>query len=489
MPTRFKTIEGAYLTVYLSMVFGIILSLLLALIEGAAIGAVRAQSELVADLGLDSAFAEYNREILNQYGLFFIDTSYGTISGGTGMVEAHISDYMSYNMNPSKDKTFLTGSTLLKLKNPYLEITGIAYATDDDCMVWKSQAVSYMKEVYGGDIISTVKDNLDTVKSKELTEKDVLNEINGKKGTFEDDLTDEEITDYSGETEEGYSYDGITSLLGSFVGDKLLALVIPKDATVSEAVADTGPYIAQRIASGSVNKGTGLHDGAYEASSYADELIYGEYLMKMCGNYDTPKDDGKLKYQIEYILYGKSSDADNLKACIERLFAVRAAANLTSISGDEAKKAEVRLAATAICGLLAVPEFAEALNYIVLCLWSLAEAVSDVNILLDGGKIPLLKSSSQWNVGLKSVFKGEMTGGTKRSEGLTYDQYLRVFLGIMDSGTKLERSLDVVEMDIRNTEGNENFRIDGCADYLDVSFGFEDAAGHSFLMERSMCYE
>ena len=66
MQTRYN----AYLTVYLSLVFGIILSLLFVFIEGAAIGAVRAQAELVADLGLDSVFAEYNREILNQYDLF-----------------------------------------------------------------------------------------------------------------------------------------------------------------------------------------------------------------------------------------------------------------------------------------------------------------------------------------------------------------------------------------------------------------------------------
>ena len=62
MQTRFN----AYLTVYLSLIFGIVLSLLFVLIEGAAICATRAQAELVADLGLDSVFAEYNRELLEQ---------------------------------------------------------------------------------------------------------------------------------------------------------------------------------------------------------------------------------------------------------------------------------------------------------------------------------------------------------------------------------------------------------------------------------------
>ena len=84
-----KPAEGAYLTIYLSLTFGIVLSLLLALIEGATIGAVRAQAELVADLGMDSIFAEYHRELLNQYELFFIDSSYGGSNGGIGKTETH----------------------------------------------------------------------------------------------------------------------------------------------------------------------------------------------------------------------------------------------------------------------------------------------------------------------------------------------------------------------------------------------------------------
>ena len=71
-----------YLTVYLSLVFAIVLSLLLTLIEGAAVGATRLQAELAADLGLDSVFAEYHRELMKQYGVSYIDDSYGNEKGG-----------------------------------------------------------------------------------------------------------------------------------------------------------------------------------------------------------------------------------------------------------------------------------------------------------------------------------------------------------------------------------------------------------------------
>ena len=139
--------ENGYLTVYLSLVFAIILSLLLALVEGAAMGAARLQAELVADLGIDSVFAEYHRELFSQYGLLFIDDSYGTSKGSISKIEKHLTDYMSYNMNPKKGILIPPGSNWIGLENIYLEIEEAALATDDAGAVWKAQAVDYVKKV------------------------------------------------------------------------------------------------------------------------------------------------------------------------------------------------------------------------------------------------------------------------------------------------------------------------------------------------------
>ncbi|MDE7476563.1 MAG: hypothetical protein K2M91_01200, partial [Lachnospiraceae bacterium] len=349
-----QTKYNAYLTVYLSLIFGIVLSLLFVFVEGAAIGAVRAQAELVADLGLDSVFAEYNREILNQYELFFIDSSYGGVNGGTGMVEKHMSDYMAYNMNPEKDLTMIGENTFLKLSNPYLELSEVSYASDDHCMVWKAQAVNYMKAVYGGDIISKVQEHMDTVKSSHLNDKDVAGEIAAQKQEFEEALAEKDIVEFGTESEEGYSYQKVSGVFDSVVGEGLLMLVLPAGKTVSGAVMDAGPYFSARKKSGKINKGIGLHKGVDRPDKLTDELIYGEYLMKMCGNYIEPKDEGLLKYQMEYILYGFNSDAGNLRRSVEMLFALRSAANLAYIYTDSAKQPEVGLVAAIICTLLCV---------------------------------------------------------------------------------------------------------------------------------------
>lgn len=77
----------------------------------------------------------------------------------------------------------------------------------------------------------------------------------------------------------------------------------------------------------------------------------------------------------------------------------------------------------------------------------------------------------------------------KKEEGLSYQAYLRVLLGLMNKQKKIVRSLDIVEMDVRGTDGNKYFRIDQCIDFIKVKFGFMDASGHDFVFEKKMCYE
>lgn len=481
--------ETAYLTVYLSLVFGIVLSLFLALIEGAAIGAARTQAELAADLGLDSVFAEYHREILDQYELFFIDSSYGSTSGGIGMTEKHLSDYLAKNMDPDKGIDVYGATTYLKLTNPYLEIREVSYASDNYGAVWKAQAVAYMKAVYGGDIINTVKDHIETVKKNEMDTRDVASELKKQKEEFEKALEEKEIIELDTETSDGNSYTKVSKLVDKLISGTFLKLVIPSSEKLSQASVRTNDYYSGRVRAGKVNSGVGLHEGAFGAGGLADELIYGEYLMKVCGNYHNQKEDSVLKYQIEYILYGLSSDASNLSACLATLFAVRSAGNLIAIYSNSGMKAQAEAVSEILCCLIACPELTPVLKNILLGVWALAESVADIKNLLDGGKVPLIKKEGQWSLSLSGVLSGNFFGSGKKEEGLSYQAYLRVLLGLMNQQKKVARSLDIVEMDIRETEGNRYFRIDQCIDYMKVNFGFADAAGHDFVFEKMMCYE
>ena len=79
-----------YITVFLSLSLTLILSLVFTVIEGARISAIRMKFECVADIGMNSVLAEYNRELLSQYDLLFVDTSYGSGTPSIANAEEHL---------------------------------------------------------------------------------------------------------------------------------------------------------------------------------------------------------------------------------------------------------------------------------------------------------------------------------------------------------------------------------------------------------------
>lgn len=93
-----KQSTPGYMTVYLALVMGILLSLILAVLTAVRISTIRMYIECCADMALDSALAEYHREMLDQYDLFFIDTAYQTGDPSYHRTEEHIFRYMERNL-------------------------------------------------------------------------------------------------------------------------------------------------------------------------------------------------------------------------------------------------------------------------------------------------------------------------------------------------------------------------------------------------------
>ena len=98
-----KQSTPGYMTVYLALVMGILLSLILAVLTAVRISTIRMYIECCADMALDSALAEYHREMLDQYDLFFIDTAYQTGDPSYHRTEEHIFRYMERNLRPQEE--------------------------------------------------------------------------------------------------------------------------------------------------------------------------------------------------------------------------------------------------------------------------------------------------------------------------------------------------------------------------------------------------
>ena len=118
----------------------------------------------------------------------------------------------------------------------------------------------------------------------------------------------------------------------------------------------------------------------------------------------------------------------------------------------------------------------------ILFAWTYAESVKDVRILLDGNKIPVLKSAETWSTPLYKLafFHNYLDDYGVKEEGVCYEDYLRFFLYQQSEKEILYRFMDVCEMDIRMTKGNEYFQMDGCISAVKATANVSSGYGNGY---------
>lgn len=123
--------------------------------------------------------------------------------------------------------------------------------------------------------------------------------------------------------------------------------------------------------------------------------------------------------------------------------------------------------------------------------WSYAESVKDIRILLDGNKVPVLKTEETWNTPLSKLvsFSSCLNEYKVIEEGICYEDYLRFFLYKQPEKELLRRFMDICEMDIRVTEGNEYFQMDGCVSGVKAKANVSSGYGNGYEITRTYRYE
>ena len=476
----------------MALSLAVLLSLFLAILEGVRSNTVFLEAELIADIGLDSVLAEYHRELLEQYNLFFIDTSYGTAQPSVETVSRHLENYVEQNC---KTEEVLLGEwfyrDFLSLEADNVRISRVATAVDAKGHIFRKRAADAIRDDIGMTYLQKMMDWLNTVENYSLNERDLEQE---KK------LLDQEIS----------SYDGSERLAGDDwvsveVEDPTRPLEMQKSRGILQLVLDTekmsalsgigvkqNNLISARYAQGLVNQGNWNLE---EQESLWDRLLFYEYVSRYCGCYAQPKEEGLLRYQIEYVIAGKNNDLDNLKSVVNRLTALRGAANALYLFADQSKCAQADAAAWAASGLMLLPEIQPLIKGAILLGWAYAESLYDVRCLLAGEKVPLLKTKETWHYDISCVLEGllDLDGGASTEtedggQGLNYGEYLRILLALTPIQEETFRVMDVVEMDIRQTSGNQFFRMDGCIDRLEAVIGIRSTYGYSANLTRRKAY-
>lgn len=472
--------KRGYMTVFLALSLTLILSLVFTVIEGARISAIRMKFECVADIGMNSVLAEYHRELLEQYDLLFVDTSYGGGQASVSNTEAHLRSYIQKNLQTDGIGSIWGTRDFLAMNINDVEIDRYSIASDEQGAVLKRQVTDYMSDYPMGALLDKISAGVDELNLLGLDTRDVA----GERQQYERRI--EEIGLPEKEVEEGVyeevPLDNPADIANATRSSGVLNLVLDDPSQVSSVKVNTEDYISHR----SIRQGTGLCEEAVEVSGEANELVFEAYLFEKCGYYGQELDKSLLKYQIEYILAGEDTDWKNLEQTAKRLLRWREVANVIYILSDSSKIAEAEAMALALTAVALCPELAEPVKYTILFAWAYVESLQDVKTLLAGGRVPIMKTASDWKTGINSIkdVRGSLSEDTG-GNGLNYKEYLQIMLFLQNSHDRTYRAMDIMEMDIRKTPGNGRFCLDGCFDTYQTKLSVSSRFGYSYEMTRS----
>lgn len=450
--------KKGYLTVYLSLSLSLILSFILTFIEGARISVIRMEAECVADIGMNSVLAEFHRELLEQYDLLFVDMSYGTKSYRAENPAEHLRAYMQGNFT-SSSKSIWPRKDWLSLSVDKAAVKELSIASDEGGKVMKRQAVEYMRNASIEGIFANIIGQAEEVENLELDTRDIAGERNRIQSQI--DAMQWPSKGEDGEPED-VELDNPADKINEFRGNFVLHKILGNKADISETVIQTEDYVSHR----EKIRGIGIRPGFPDPEGRTDDLLFDCYLFDKCGWYGKELEKSFMKYQIEYIIAGKNSDRKNLESVVKRLIRWREAVNVIYIFSDTEKCAEAEALAYTLTAVLQIPELAKLVEYSILFAWAYVESLTDVKCLLNGGRIPFMKTADDWKTSIWNIvsFAGNIPDRESAGHGLVYQDYLRIMLYLEESQTKNMRTMDIMEMDIRMTEGNSNFRIDACFD-------------------------
>ena len=489
-------IKRGSITVFLAMILCLMLTLVCTSLESVRMAAARTQILNGMDIGLYSLFGQYDKTILKDYDLLLLDGSCGSEMLDMASVYDIFESYMKPVLKQNSQKLSIEQGGFLAYR----------LVTDNDGEVFYQQVVNSMKETLGSQgvqlLVQRMKDREDSTGNAEAIGNNVEN--NHSLENYDTEMDDavresEELLrqQENNQPEEGggasdfgdgYQVANVENPIPAIKRIRkmgILELVLPTGRGCSENRTEISELLSGR------EKEQGMAmDITDTDSSYTSQIIYQQYLMKKLGNYLNPS-GGDLRYQAEYVLNGKNNDRENLTAVAKKLLLIREGINFSSLAADSVKRSQIQALALAISSGFLVPPAAPVIEGALLLCWSFAESILDVRQLFDGGKVPLIKSGSDWQISLGNLAQlpeGLDSMRRQYSDGLNYEDYLQIMMLSMNKTRKIQRGMDMIELEIRTAAGREEFCLDHCIVALEVSVDVKANKRKTFTTVRQYQY-
>ena len=483
-----------YLTLYMALMLSVILPLIFVLIKGTRMSAARMQLDSTAHIAENAVLSEFHAELHRRYDLFAVDTSYGAGQGALSNTEQHFGAYLK--QNTAREGTLLLGTPvdLTAMRISGAQIPEARFLCDNNAQAVREQVYAYMTADPAGAVLGKVLVSADQWRGLEISgrewrtrtqesEQELLDTLAERREDVREEIEEKEEEDeyvsaeeYEAASKTPSEAEEMVQSSRSFQFLPILRQVLGKDAALSEVRIPGEEQLSVR----SVYLGSGLEASNTHGYPRADELLFDAYIVEKTGNYTRALPDGRLRYQTEYILCGKDSDKGNLESVAERLILIREGANCMYLFGDEGRMANVHAVAAVVSLVLLNPDLEDAISNVLALSWAYLESVQDVRSLLEGQKVPLYKTGETWQTDLTDLLRpSEAIRNRGEGTGLSYEEYLQGLLYLEGSTIKTKRTMDIMEMDIREITKDSGFALDRCLDTIRTEVQAE-AMGQSY---------
>ena len=373
---------SASVTIYLSITFSLLLSLLVYTIESCHLSSLIAHGEGISYMSLDSLFGQYCLPLFEKYGLFCLNEQ------GLDLAE----DLKKYAENNCAVPYSLLKSnhSFLKMSVDSVDITDTTYITDNDGEIFVQQVCDYIKYLELSEAVDNLLDDCDTdypnlYSSDDSGTPDIsfdsidLSKLDAYVPDDSDDTgeTSIDISDIDAKTFE----DSISESIGHIIKTGLLSFLVDNPETVSTLSIDKAvmPSVTCQLTEDGIEASYGYFENMGDATY--KKACFCEYITNTFSCYtDTPKDNA-LNYQMEYVVYGSDKDDVNLINCCLQLITMRTGLNLVHLFSDRDKyNAAMKIAKKAQS--LPIPGAVFIVQMSILTIWATAEAIIDVRDLL-----------------------------------------------------------------------------------------------------------
>lgn len=310
--------------------------------------------------------------------------------------------------------------------------------------------------------------------------------------------------DYGEMSLAGDLYDGIEDVISDEVASGFLGFLTDKE--LSDKTIDTA-YLPSGFRSGETDftilslLGTDM-SGVFgemqgllpESKSLGeamegilDPVLFHSYLTTHFSDYSEEKAEGAVSYELEYIIAGKDSDQENLSSVATRICVIRTILHFISLYSDGEKKAPVEQAALAVCGAIGLPALKSIVEFFLLFVWALEEAVIDTAAFLQGKKLALYPGKDGGCLAFGDIlrfskeFVAQMAEKKEDAKGIAmgYRGYVHLFLFLTSKADKSYRALDLIQENLRK-DYEDSFRVNRCVwkisyevDGKDYSYAYE----------------